>query len=145
MPPDRDPYYVLGIDEAASDAEVRAAYRRAARSNHPDLNPDDPLAGERMRIVQQAYEILGDPDRRAAYRRPGSRSATAPPDAVTGVAGDSQRGGTAVAVHPERRAPGQRTDLSPEVAEVFIALGALARRAKVQSRFRRLIRYLEKL
>ena len=132
MPPVRDPYHVLGIDETATDAEVRAAYRRAARSNHPDMNPHDPLAGERMRIVQQAYEILGDPARRAAYRRPGSLG-TAPSDA-----------GAAVAQHRERRAPGQRTDLSPEVAEVFIALGTLARRAKVQSRVRQLIRYLER-
>ena len=133
MPPARDPYYVLGIDETATDAEVRAAYRRAARSNHPDMNPHDPLAGERMRIVQQAYEILGDPARRAAYRRPGS-SGTAPRNARA-----------AVVQHPERRAPGQRTDLSPEVAEVFIAFGTLARRAKVQSRVRQLIRYLERL
>ena len=130
MPPERDPYHVLGIDEAATDAEVRAAYRRAARSNHPDMNPHDPLAGERMRIVQQAYEVLGDPARRAAYRRPGSRGASS-----------SHAGARA----PERRAPGQRTDLSPDVAEVFIALGTLARRAKVQSRVRRLIRYLERL
>ncbi len=139
MPPDRDPYYILGIDEAASDADVRAAYRRAARSNHPDLNPHDPLAGERMRIVQQAYEILGDPARRASYRRPGSR--TAPP----GAAPTNAQQGTAVAEYPERRAPGQRTDLSPEVAEVFIALGTLARRARVRSRVRQLVRYLERL
>ncbi len=148
MPPDRDPYYILGIDEAASDADVRAAYRRAARSNHPDLNPHDPLAGERMRIVQQAYEILGDPARRASYRRPGS--GTAPPGAAsvaaTGAAPAADaRQGTAVAEYPERRAPGQRTDLSPEVAEVFIALGTLARRARVRSRVRQLVRYLERL
>ena len=133
MPPERDPYHVLGVDEAATDAEVRAAYRRAARSNHPDMNPHDPLAGERMRIVQQAYEILGDPTRRAAYRRPGSSGA--PPSSA----------GATVAGPPERRAPGQRTDLSPDVAEVFIALGTLARRAKVQSRVRQLIGYLERL
>ncbi|MDP8923381.1 MAG: DnaJ domain-containing protein [Chloroflexota bacterium] len=133
MPPDRDPYYVLGIDETASDAEVRAAYRRAARSNHPDLNPHDPLAAARMRIVQQAYEILADPARRAAYRRPGSGAATSP-DA-----------GPAVATQLDRGDSRRRTDLSPEVAEVFIALGVLARRAKVQKRFRQLIRYLEQL
>ena len=138
MPPDRDPFFVLGIDETASDVEVRAAYRRAARSNHPDLNPHDPLAGERMRIVQQAYEILGDPVRRAAYRRPGS------PGAASGGTQGFDRG-TSVSEQSVQRAPGQRTDLSPEVAEVFIALGTLARRAKVQSRFRQLVRYLERL
>lgn len=143
MPPDRDPYYVLGIDETASDVEVRAAYRRAARSNHPDLNPHDPLAGERMRIVQQAYEILGDPARRASYRRPGA-GPTAPPRAAPVAATHGQQG-RAVGEYPGRRAPGQRTDLSPEVAEVFIALGSLARRAKVQSRVRQFVRYLERL
>jgi len=142
MPPARDPYYVLGIDESATDAEVRAAYRRAARSNHPDLNPHDPLAGERMRIVQQAYEILGDPVRRAAYRRPGSPSE--PPSPASAAAHHPERVAS-VAEPAVRRAPGQRTDLSPEVAEVFIALGTLARRAKVPSRVRQLVRYLERL
>ncbi len=142
MPPARDPYYVLGIDESATDAEVRAAYRRAARSNHPDLNPHDPLAGERMRIVQQAYDILGDPARRAAYRRPGWPSR--PPSPTSAAAHHSGRTAS-IAERPVRRAPGQRTDLSPEVAEVFIALGTLARRAKVQSRVRQLVRYLERL
>ncbi len=142
MPPARDPYYVLGIDESATDAEVRAAYRRAARSNHPDLNPHDPLAGERMRIVQQAYEILGDPVRRAAYRRPGSPSR--PPSPAPAAARHPERAAS-VAEQPARRAPGQRTDLSPEVAEVFIALGTLARHAKVRSRVRQLVRYLERL
>ena len=143
MPPARDPYHVLGVDEAATDAEVRAAYRRAARSNHPDLNAHDPLAGERMRIVQQAYDILADPVRRAAYRRPGTPVAH-PSPAATAVAGETRRG-TSVVEHPERRAPGQVTDLSPDVAEVFIALGTLARRAKVRRRFGQLIRYLERL
>lgn len=143
MPTDRDPYYILGIDETASDVEVRAAYRRAARSNHPDLNPHDPLAGERMRIVQHAYEILGDPARRATYRRPGS-VVTAPAGTASESATHGQHG-TAVGEYPGRRAPGQRTDLSPEVAEVFIALGSLARRARIESRVRRLIRYLERL
>ena len=142
MPPERDPYHVLGIDEAATDAEVRAAYRRAARSNHPDMNPHAPLAGERMRIVQQAYEILGDPVRRAAYRRPGSPAAQ--PSSASAAAHHPAR--VASATEPAvRRAPGQRTDLAPEVAEVFIALGTLARRAKVQSRVRQLVRYLERL
>ena len=143
MPPQRDHYYVLGIDETASDADVRAAYRRAARSNHPDLNPHDPLAGERMRIVQQAYEVLGDPARRAAYRRPGSPAAS-PRSAGAAVAEHPERGASA-APRPDRGSSGQRTDLSPEVAEVFIALGSLARRAKVQKRFHQLVRYLERL
>ena len=141
MPPERDPYYVLGIDEAATDAEVRAAYRRAARSNHPDLNPHDPLAGERMRVVQQAYDILADPARRAAYRRPGTSTAHG---GTTSSGANGARPATAVA-EEARRAPGQVTDLSPDVAEVFIALGILARRAKIRSRVCQLIRYLERL
>lgn len=71
--PDRDPYDVLGIPRHASAREVSSAYRRAARATHPDRHPDDPLAAEQFRDLVAAYEILGDPDRRAAHDR-GARS-----------------------------------------------------------------------
>ncbi len=67
--PDRDPYHVLGISRQASAREVSRAYRRAAQATHPDNHPDDPSAAEQFRDLAAAYEILGNPDRRAAHDR----------------------------------------------------------------------------
>jgi curved DNA-binding protein CbpA len=66
---ERDYYAVLGIDRAASAAEIGRAYRRAARANHPDIHPDEPGAAQRFAAVTIAYETLSDPGRRASYDR----------------------------------------------------------------------------
>lgn len=63
-----DPYYRrLEIGPAASHAEVVQAYRRLAHRAHPDAHPGDPEAPERFRELTEAYEVLSDPTRRAAY------------------------------------------------------------------------------
>ena len=62
-----DFYIVLGIDRDASLDDVKRAYRRLARQFHPDVNPGDGVAAGRFREIAQAYEILGDPDRRRRY------------------------------------------------------------------------------
>ena len=62
-----DPYAVLGVDRAASAAELRAAYRALVARYHPDRhqgNPLEDLASERMAEINQAYELLSDPARR---------------------------------------------------------------------------------
>jgi molecular chaperone DnaJ len=64
-----DLYQILGIRRNASVAEIRRAYQKAARQLHPDLNPGDPVAEQRFRAVSEAFEILVDPPRRAAYDR----------------------------------------------------------------------------
>ena len=69
-----DYYEVLGVQRTANLARIRKAYRRLARRLHPDLNPNDLLVEERYREVQQAFEVLGDPDRRADYDRRGGRA-----------------------------------------------------------------------
>lgn len=65
----RDPYEILGIDRNASPDEVKAAFRRLAPKYHPDRNPDDPTAQERFKEINAAYQVLSDPQKRAAYDR----------------------------------------------------------------------------
>ena len=62
-------YAVLGVDKKASDAAIKTAYRQLAKSCHPDLHPGDPAAEARFRELTGAYDLLGDPDKRAKYDR----------------------------------------------------------------------------
>jgi hypothetical protein len=76
--PEPDPYSVLGVGRAASDAEIRAAYRALVAKYHPDRhqgNPLEELASERMAEINRAHEILSDPARRAAYDSAGASAA----------------------------------------------------------------------
>jgi molecular chaperone DnaJ len=67
----RDPYEVLEISRDASDAEVKTAFRRLAVKHHPDRNPNDPHAQTRFKELNQAHQILSDPQKRAAFDRYG--------------------------------------------------------------------------
>src|SRR5688572_28806932 len=64
-----DLYDLLGVRAAASFAEIRRAYQKMSRQLHPALNPGDPHAAGRYQAVTRAYEVLSDPERRAAYDR----------------------------------------------------------------------------
>jgi DnaJ-class molecular chaperone len=64
-----DPYDVLGVPKSASAKEIKSAFRKLAKKYHPDQNPDDPKAKERFAAANQAYEIVGDEKKRAAYDR----------------------------------------------------------------------------
>jgi curved DNA-binding protein len=68
----KDYYKVLGIDKSASDKEIKAAYRKLARKYHPDVNPDNPQAESRFKEVNEAYEVLGDGQKREKYDRLGA-------------------------------------------------------------------------
>ena len=63
----RDYYEVLGVARAANEQEVKSAYRRLAKECHPDRNPEDTHAEIRFKEVSEAYEVLKDPQKRAAY------------------------------------------------------------------------------
>ena len=68
MPTKRDYYEVLGIPRNATDEEIKRAFRKLAFKYHPDHNRDD-NAGEKFKEVNEAFEVLSDPDKRAAYNR----------------------------------------------------------------------------
>jgi len=63
----RDYYATLGVSKTASDADIKRAYRKLARKYHPDLNPGDKAAEAKFKQVNEANEVLGDPDKRRKY------------------------------------------------------------------------------
>ena len=65
----RDYYEVLGVDRGAADGDIKGAYRKLALKFHPDRNPEDPDAEEKFKEASEAYSVLSDPQKRAAYDR----------------------------------------------------------------------------
>ncbi|HEY4668268.1 MAG TPA: DnaJ domain-containing protein, partial [Tepidiformaceae bacterium] len=66
-------YDVLGVSRGASQKDIRAAYRKLARKHHPDVNPNDRTAEARFKEINQAHEVLADPDKRKKYDKYGDR------------------------------------------------------------------------
>jgi molecular chaperone DnaJ len=73
----RDYYEVLGVNRDTSEEDIKKAYRKLAMQHHPDRNPDNPKAEERFKEAKEAYEILCDADKRAAYDRFGHQGVDA--------------------------------------------------------------------
>lgn len=80
----RDFYEVLGVSKTASEAEIKKAYRKLAKKYHPDSNPNDAVAAERFKEINEAYDVLSDPEKKKLYDRfgaaafePGSTKAAA--------------------------------------------------------------------
>jgi molecular chaperone DnaJ len=67
--PKRDYYDTLGLQRGASESDLKAAYRKLAMKHHPDRNPGDKHCEQRFKEINEAYEVLKDPDKRAAYDR----------------------------------------------------------------------------
>ena len=81
----RDFYEVLGVSRNVQEADLKKAYRRLAMKHHPDRNADDPTAEETFKEVKEAFEVLNDPRKRAAYDQFGH--AGVDPSAGAGAAG----------------------------------------------------------
>src|SRR4051812_2039969 len=63
----KDYYAELGVDKKASQTDIKKAYRKLARANHPDSNPGDTAKHDRFKSVAEAYDVVGDPDKRKKY------------------------------------------------------------------------------
>ena len=68
---ERDYYEVLGVSRDASQGDIKKSYRKLAMKHHPDQNPDDPKAEEKFKEIGEAYEVISDEEKRAAYDRYG--------------------------------------------------------------------------
>ena len=71
----RDPYEVLGVSRGASEDEIKQAYRRLAKQYHPDLHPGDAACAKKMNEINEAYDLLKNPQAYQAYRQQQQQSA----------------------------------------------------------------------
>ena len=67
----KDYYKILGVDRKASEDEIKRAYRKLALKYHPDRNPGDKKAEDNFKEINEAYQVLSDPDKRARYEQLG--------------------------------------------------------------------------
>ena len=122
--PRLDLYQLLGVPPAASRDEIAQAWRRRARDEHPDSRPGDAEAPGRFRTLAEAYQVLGDPARRAAYDRALARER----QPAVRVAGPPLRAGPVWIERPRPAPPAASRDEDTGLAvHADLALRYLAR------------------
>ncbi len=100
----KDYYATLGVPKTATEKELKQAYRKLARKHHPDVNPDDKSAESKFKEINEAYEVLGDPDKRKKYDELGANWR------MYEQAGSSPRPDDAWQVNFGSRGPARRPD-----------------------------------
>lgn len=118
----QDYYEILGVPRSASLAEIKKAYRRLARQYHPDINPGDRMAVEKFQHLNQIYEILSDPVRRARYDQSIRGITVEPPNQAQTAVEFYQQGIENARVGDYQQALAdynQAIKLNPNLAEVY--------------------------
>ncbi|MGI8614596.1 MAG: molecular chaperone DnaJ [Nocardioidaceae bacterium] len=124
----KDFYQVLGVGKDASPGDIKKAYRKLARDNHPDSHPSDPRAEERFKAVSEAYAVLGSPDKRKEYDE--QRSMFGGGFSPSGAGGFRFPGGA-------RTGAGGGFDISDLLGGIFTGGGAGGTRTRTSARPRR--------
>ncbi len=91
----KDYYNILGVKKDAKADEIKKAYRRLARKHHPDVNPNDKVAEDKFKEVQEAYDVLSDDKKRKVFDRFGYYADNLDPDSPFGAAGAAGGAGPA--------------------------------------------------
>ena len=132
-----DYYAVLGVDKTASDDAIKKAYRKLARKLHPDLNPNDKEANQKFQSLNEANEVLSDPEKRKKYdlygkdwehaearqqstRKTRSRSQSARPEPDFSDFFESMFGGSAEGSQVRFRGQDRQAELSLKLADVMV-------------------------
>src|SRR2546428_8313961 len=103
----KDYYSTLGVAKAANAKEIKQAYRKLARKHHPDVNPGDKAAESKFKEINEAYEVLGDPDKRKKYDELGANwRAYEQAGAPGGQGGQPRQTGRGGGAHPRPAPPG---------------------------------------
>ena len=102
-----DYYKILGVDKDIPQKDVKRAYLKRAKQFHPDLHPDDPKAKAKFQALTEAYDVIGDPDKRSKYDRYGEqwRNADAFGGAGNGAYGYSEVLRSRVSIFPVSEVP----------------------------------------
>lgn len=115
----KDYYSILGVDKNASEDDIKSAYRKLAKKYHPDLNKDNPEAAEKFKEINEAYEVLGDKQKRSNYDQFGSAEGANFSDFFGGGGGGFSGGFS--------------TDFGDIFGDIFSAFGGGTSRAQQQS------------